>query len=268
MPDLILSSGDAENLGAFPREHECIEKLMRISDFLAIYSAEKLKDWVESKFTDMASGTHPFLDSCSSNSLSLLLSIGCNGREDFKNAVVKKWIQRLWNKSAPSVPAVDAAEQHSIDSLRGVAYYIYTQDMVDRQEFTERGALKLRADTKLSTEQRMHVYGGFCSLVASWERFRSKPTPLAMADGCTQAKHARCAPVWEKRWRSAIGWRRILDLNTADFLALQDCLRDQLMNDEDLKEALHPACRLRGLEDMKKIRARTQDHLAEHFTLN
>lgn len=241
---------------------------MRISDFLAIYSAEKLKDWVESKFDDMASGTHPFLDSCSSNSLSLLLSIGCSGREDFEKAVVKKWTQRLWNKSAPPAPAIDAAEQHSVDSLRGVAYYIYTQDMTDRQEFTERGALRLRTDTKLSSEQATRVYGGFCSLVAAWERFRSKPIPLVMADGCTHTAHARCASVWEKRWLSAIGWRRIMNLNSADFLALQDCLRDQLMNDDDLKEALHPACRLRGLEDMKKIRAQTQDHLADHFSLN
>jgi hypothetical protein len=64
---------------------------------------------------------------------------------------------------------------------------------------------------------------------------------------------------------SAAGWRRILGVSSPDTLALLAYLRDQLLNDDDLKTGLNPECRLAGLEALKALRTKFQDTLADHF---
>jgi hypothetical protein len=55
---------------------------------------------------------------------------------------------------------------------------------------------------------------------------------------------------------SAAGWRRILGVSSPDTLALLAYLRDQLLNDDDLKTGLNPECRLAGLEALKALRTK------------
>jgi len=57
----------------------------------------------------------------------------------------------VYHKSTPSVPAIQAADKHELLSLRGVAYYVHVQDMLDRQTHTpEGGGTQLRVDPMLT----------------------------------------------------------------------------------------------------------------------
>jgi hypothetical protein len=64
---------------------------------------------------------------------------------------------------------------------------------------------------------------------------------------------------------SAVGWKRILGLDSAGVLGLLACLREQLSGDEDLKMAINSDCRIAGLEALKALRVKVQDGLADHF---
>lgn len=213
-----------------------------------------------------ASSDNVFLDSCSSASLTLLLDISIDYKlKDVKKAVVKKWCDRLMNKSTPSVPPIQAGDRYDLTDLRGIAYYVHVQDMLDRQTVSAKGATQLRADPKLNNGQVMRLLTGYCSLVSLWERLRLKPMELPVGKGCSADAHSKCTSVWERRWTSVVGWKRILGLNSADILALLACLRDQLMNDDDLKAGINAECRLAGLEALKTLRTNTQQELADHF---
>lgn len=56
-----------------------------------------------------------------------------------------------------------------------------------------------------------------------------------------------------------------MGVSSPDILGLLACLRDQLMNDDDLKVALNPGCRLAGLEALKALRTKMEEGLADHF---
>ncbi|KAF8182329.1 hypothetical protein BJ912DRAFT_978612 [Pholiota molesta] len=184
-----------------------------------------------------------FMESCSSASLSLLIDIAKMNEKKYAkvlDATIKKWCDRVWNKSTP---------QHELHGLLGVAYYVHVQDMLDRQtSFTEKGATQLRADPKLNNGQVMRLLTGYWSLVNLWERLRLAPIALPMGKSCSKENHPK-----------------IMGCNSADILALLACLRDQLSNDDDLKVALDPECRLAGLEALKSLRTKTQEGLADHF---
>ncbi|PPQ86168.1 hypothetical protein CVT26_002293, partial [Gymnopilus dilepis] len=136
-------------------------------------------------------------------------------------AITATWRKRLETKSAPSVPAILAVDRwvdggadgqglklaqgvlECLKSLKGVAYYVHVQDMIDRQGgvgggglvhddagdrdrkgggggVTMRGALPLRADPKLSNGQVMRLLAGYFSLVSLWERLRLHPLPIPL----------------------------------------------------------------------------------------
>ena len=70
------------------------------------------------------------------------------------SSILDKWSERVYHKSTPSVPAMQAADKHELLSLRGVAYYVHVQDMLDRQSHTpEGGGTQLRVDPKLNNGQ-------------------------------------------------------------------------------------------------------------------
>jgi hypothetical protein len=255
----------SEDLAAPAQEQSDVERFCDIASISNKYDIPKLQDWVLSTIHQTVTNTI-FMDSCSSATLSLLLDVSIHSkRKDIVQLISKKWYDRLLNKSTPSVPAIQAADKHDIVDIRGMAYYIHVQDMLDRQTVTGRGATQLRADPKLNNGQVMRLLSGYWSLVSLWERTRLKPIELPQSTSCTSETHQRCSATWERRWVSAAGWRRILGLNSADVLGLLACLRDQLSGDEDLKMGTNSDCRVAGLEALRALNVEIQDGLADHF---
>jgi hypothetical protein len=255
----------SEDLAAPAQGQSDIERFCNIASIANKYDIPRLQDWVLSAIHQTAADTI-FMDSCSSATLSLLIDVSMQfKRKDVIELINKKWHARLLNKSAPSVPAIQAADKHDLVGIRGMAYYIHVQDMLDRQTVTGRGATQLRADPKLNNGQVMRLLSGYWSLVSLWERTRLEPIVLPQSSSCTSETHQRCSATWERRWVSAAGWKRILGLNSADVLGLLACLRDQLSGDEDLKMGTNSDCRTAGLEALKALKVTVQDGLADHF---
>ncbi|KAF9481113.1 hypothetical protein BDN70DRAFT_876715 [Pholiota conissans] len=247
------------------------EELERLSHIITInkkFDIPKMHDWAVEMLHKTANN-HVFMQSCSSASLALLVDTAKSNHKKYGkvlDATVKAWCNRVWDKTTPSVPAMQTADKHDLPELVGTAYYVHVQDMHDRQtSFTERGAAKIRVDLKLNNGQVMRLLTGYWSLVSLWERHRVKPLELPKGKSCSDKKHIECMANWNRRWISAVGWRRILDLSSADILGLLECLRDQLLNDDDLKAALEPECRLAGLEAIRALRTKTKEGLADHF---
>lgn len=255
------------DLATSPHEPEYLERLPWIASITRKYEMPNLRVWAESFLQGLVADTI-FLSSCSSACLTHLVDT-CSTFEDADKLkiLVNHWMQRLENKDTPCAPAIIAADRFGLKDLRGAAYYFHLQDMVEGLTNNERGAIQLRADPKLNNGQVMRLLTGYMSLVSLWERQRMSPIPLPRAAGgaCTDATHVRCGTTWERRWISAAGWKRILGINSADALALFACLRDQLMNDEDLKAGMDPDCRLAGLEALRNLRTKIKADMADHF---
>ena len=267
LSNTVFTVTRSEDLAAPAEDQSDIERFCNIASIAKKYDIPKLQDWALSAIHQTATNTI-FMDSCSSATLSALIDVSFQfKRKDTVELIRKKWYDRLMNKSAPSVPAIQAADRHSdhLVDIRGMAYYIHVQDMLDRQTVTGHGATELRADPKLNNGQVMRLLSGYWSLVSLWERSRLNPIELPQASSCTSEAHQRCSATWERRWVSAAGWKRILGLNSADVLGLLACLRDQLSGDEDLKERTNPDCRVAGLEALKALKVQVQDGLADHF---
>lgn len=231
-----------------------------------------MTEWVSEAILSAAKSP-ALMDACSSATLSQFVDVTIehNYRSVLK-LVVDKWCDRLLGKSTPSVPAIQTADKHEeakiddLKKLRGVAYYVHVQDMLDRQtEHDTSGATHLRTDPKLNNGQVMRLLAGYWSLVNMWERLRLNPISLPQASACLGEMHGNCASTWSRRWTSAVGWKRILGHSSADILALLDTLRDQLSNDDDIKSELHCDCRTGGLDEIKKFKEKTKEELSEHF---
>ena len=262
---VLILTCRSEDLEAPAQEQRDIERFCNIASIANKYDIPKLQEWVLSAIHKTVANTI-FMDSCSSATLSLLMDVSIQfKRKNIIELINKKWYDRLLNKSTPSVPAIQAADKHDLMEIRGMAYYIHVQDMLDRQTVTGCGATQLRADPKLNNGQVMRLLSGYWSLVSLWERTRLKPIDLPQSTSCTSDAHQRCSATWERRWVSAAGWKRILGLNSADVLGLLACLRDQLSGDEDLKIGANSDCRMAGLEALKALKVEVQDGLADHF---
>jgi hypothetical protein len=97
------------------------------------YDVPKLYGWVFATLQSVANNNNVYMQSCSSAALTrfLDLSIKCHKLETTA-AIVKNWVERLWNKSTPSAPAI-LATHRNLQDLRGPAYYTHLLDMHDRQ---------------------------------------------------------------------------------------------------------------------------------------
>ena len=259
-----------DQLGTLPRSDEELARLFNIATASRNFHAPIMTEWVAELILNAAKSTD-LMDACSSATLFQFIDIALE--HDYHAAlklVVDKWCNRLIGKSTPSVPAIQAADRHEeakiddLKKLRGIAYYVHVQDMLDRQtEHTGSGATHLRTDPKLNNGQVMRLLGGYWSLVSLWERLRLNPIPLPRASACPADTHEKCVSTWSRRWTLASGWKRILGHSSADVLGLLDTLRDQLLNDEDLRS--HCDCRTGGLDEIKKFKEKTKDGLADHF---
>ena len=255
-------------LVALPLDHTGAEFVILLATISHKYAFQEIHKWATEILEHTASSNSVFMESCSSATLSLMVDVAvqCN-IPHLLSSVVDKWSERVYHKSTPSVPAIQAADKHELLGLRGVAYYVHVQDMLDRQTHTpEGGGTQLRVDPKLNNGQVMRLLSGYCSLVSYWERFRLKPLELPhVSDACTTDAHRACMATWERRWVSAGGWKRILGYNSADILALLTCLRDQLGGDEELKKGTTPECKAAGLDLLKTHAETTRKRLSDHF---
>ena len=234
------------------------------------YDLPKVSVWVSETILEVAKCSS-VLDACSSATLSRFVDVAVSRKNHSTLAlVVHQWCKRLLDNSAPSVPAIQTADKHEglqsddMRELRGIAYYVHVQDMLDRQT-EQSGATHLRTDSKLNNGQVMRLLAGYWSLVTLWERMRINPIRLPQAPGCSEEQHDKCCATWSRRWISAAGWKRILDHSSADILALLGTLRDQLSNDDDLRSEMHMECRNWGLHEIRKLVDSTRAGLADHF---
>jgi hypothetical protein len=257
-----------------PNSDDQLARLFNIARASSNFHSLKMTDWAAEAILNAAKSTS-LMEACSSATLSQFIDTAIE--HEYHAAlklVVDKWCNRLMVKSTPSVPAIQAADRHEearidgLQKLRGIAYYVHVQDMLDRQtEYADSGATHLRTDPKLNNGQVMRLLAGYWSLVSLWERLRLNPIALPRASACSAETHERkCTATWSRRWTSAVGWKRILGQSSADILALLDTLRDQLANDEDIKSGLHPDCRAGGLDEIKKFKEKTREGLADHFS--
>ncbi|KAH9480763.1 hypothetical protein JR316_0007363 [Psilocybe cubensis] len=258
------------DLDTSPHEPTYLERLALIASITQRYKMQILENWCQQFLKNLVADT-VFLSSCSSACLTHLVhsSVIFNktGPNKQLEILVDRWIRRIENKDTPCAPAIIAADRFNLKELRAVAYYNHLQDMVEGLPSNDRGAIMLRADPKLNNGQVMRLLAGYLSLVSMWERLRMSPLdlPRAATGACTAATHAKCKTTWEKRWTSAVGWKRILSINSSDILALLACLRDQLMNDDDLRAGMDPDCRLAGLEALRTLRTKVKGDIDDHF---
>lgn len=266
-------TNSADELCQLPSSDEDLHRLFNIVEMTLKYDLSKMKTWVSAAIL-RASKCSSVMDACSSATLSKFVDVAVYHKYDSAlKLVVSKWCERLIGKSTPSVPAIQAADKHKeiaaddIKRLKGIAYYVHVQDMLDRQAegHTDGSATLLRTDPKLNNGQVMRLLGGYLSLVTLWERLRVNPVVLPRAPSCSTGAHVNCVSTWSRRWISVAGWKRILSRNSADVLALLDIMKDQLLNDEETKSGLHCDCKRGGLDEIKRLRTKTEAELAEHF---
>lgn len=131
---------------------------------------------------------------------------------------------------------------------------------------TKSGATQLQVDPKLSNVQVMRLLSGHLSLVGFWERLRRQAPKLSCAEGCEPERHIEvCTTVWVDRWRAATNSRRVLGHHTTDVFAILLALREELGTDQELKRNVLPACRLAGLDTLKKVSDDLSETLPDHF---
>ncbi|KAF9533198.1 hypothetical protein CPB83DRAFT_535391 [Crepidotus variabilis] len=261
-----------EELGVPPASDDELNRLFDVASLGGKYYITQLEAWVAFSLSHAAKNSS-LIDSCSSATLSRFVKLAISHKWfTVLEQVTDKWCERLLVKSTPSVPAIQVVDQYEessrveIRKLRGIAYYVHVQDMLDRQgNPTEAGATHLRTDPKLNSKQVTKLLAGYLSLTALWERLRLNPVELPPSESCSQETHVKCRSTWQRRWTSAAGWKRIMGHSSADILALLNTLQDQLSNDDDLRAGLTSDCRRQGLGEIKLLKDNIQGSLADHF---
>ncbi|EAU85876.2 hypothetical protein CC1G_02899 [Coprinopsis cinerea okayama7 len=249
-----------------PQPYADTDRILTLAPICTVFGLDILHNWVLGIIKNIVADD-VLMDSCASATLQKLIQVASRlNLADVLSTAASKWYNRILTKKEGSIVALQTAEKYNLDDLRGIAYYVHLQDMLDRQTASKDGiATELKADDKLSSAQVMRLLSGYWSLVSFWERFRMAPLELPRAPDCSEAGHKKCSTTWVRRWNSAIGWRRILSYNSADALNLISCLRDQLSNDDDLKLNVNPSCRLAGLTALKTKGEDVKKNLRSHF---
>ncbi|KAJ7490564.1 hypothetical protein FB451DRAFT_1220392 [Mycena latifolia] len=251
---------------AQPREHEDVDRLLRITAISRQYRCDALQTWSQAAILRTVTHDDAFIASCSSAMFRRIIDIAIRTRQDtLLDTIITQWATRIRRGDAPSVPAILAADLHELSRLRGVAYYFHIQGMIAQQTtVTDRGATQFQADPKLSNAQVMRLLSGYWSLASLWERLRRTPPKFECADGCPKGK-GRCAAVWGERWAVAASSEKANALSSASVLALLTIMRDQLTADKEVTKDVHPPCRLAALDAVKKHAKNLEDGLDDHF---
>lgn len=201
----------ADELRQPPSLDEDLVRLFNIAKMTVAYDVTRMKIWVSEAILN-AANCSSVMDACSSATLCHFVDV-YHKYDSALGLVISKWCERLVGKNTPSVPAIQTADRHKeiekndIERLRGIAYYVHVQDMLDRQseEYTESGATHLRTDPKLNNGQVMRLLGGYWSLVSLWERLRLNPVVPPQGLNCSTGSHVYCVSTWSRRWISVAG---------------------------------------------------------------
>lgn len=178
-PNPLHSTISVEELNAPPHENKFIERLHLIVSLTQKYRIPKLESWTSSAVSGLTNDT-VYLSSCSSSTLTHIAAacVAYQLKEPLAK-LTKMWIARLERSDTPSVPAIIASDELDLPArLRGLAYYLHLQDMVDRRGMSSTGAMQLRTDDKLNNGQILRLYAGNMSLNGYWEHLRIKPIAL------------------------------------------------------------------------------------------
>lgn len=251
-----------------PKDQPDLIRLLSLACITYKFGYSALHSWaiavIDRAFTTKA----VFADTCSSATFTRAVQVAsdCNA-SDLLHAIETKWCARVQHRDIPAVPAILAADAHNLRILRGTAYFVHIQETLElRATVTDSGATQLQVDPKLSNVQAIRLLSGYLSLVGFWERFRRQAPTLQCVEGCHPDIHSDvCTVVWEDRWRAAMSSRRVLGHNTADVFAMLLALREELGADRELKRDVLPACRLAGLDGLKKVSTDLSETLPDHF---
>jgi hypothetical protein len=254
-----------------PKDQSDVIRLLSLASITYKYRYKILHSWAISIIHRAFTSKPVFADTCSSATFTRAIDVAvdCNA-PDLLHAIEAKWSARIQRRDIPAVPAILAADRKDLRILRGIAYYVHIQETMELQAtLTKSGATQLQVDPKLSNVQVMRLLSGQLSLVAFWERLRRQAPKLRCAPGCEPddahgGVHV-CTAVWEDRWRAATNSGRVLVHNTADIVAILAALREELSVDQELKREVLPACRMAGLNALKKVSSDLSENLPDHF---
>lgn len=207
-----------------------------------------------------------FADTCTSATFTRVVEVATRCKaHDLLDAAVSKWSDRIRRRDIAAVPAILAADEHKLVGLRGIAYYVHLQEIIEKSAPTTPADALLLFSTGLSEKQRIRLLLGHLSLVSFWERRRRDPPKLECADGCSTAAHRTCDRVWNEQWQVMVGSQAVLRHNSADILAILQCMRDQLGIDQGVAQGVALACRTTGLDALRQELCDVRVALPEHF---
>jgi hypothetical protein len=243
-----------------------IDRLLSVAAITYEYHFFSLQSWAWATIDQMTSH-EVYIECCSSATFARIIDVAiiCQ-KTDLCDSIITKWSDRIRRRTAPSVPAILVADKHELPSLRGVAYHVYIQEMIENQTtVTERGANQFHVDPKLSNGQVMRLLSGYWSLVSFWERLRRSPPKFLRSQGCSSESHRTCVDIWECRWQIIVGSSKILTYSSADVLSILSCMQDQLNADHELTRSVKPQCRIMALASLKQISDDFYGGLSDHF---
>jgi len=169
------------------------------------------------------------------------------------------WEPRLLAGSLPPLPALLAADKYQLKTLQGAAYYA-------RIIFMDSSSSPFRrsSDRGLNRDQLSRLVSGHWSLVKYWEHFRENPIAFPRFDGCTYHNQG-CMSTWAARWNRFSKSEKTLRHSSVDVIGRAQCVYEQLVQDEGLKQSLTPACRTAALQNVATHIATLKTLLADFF---
>ncbi|KAG6898404.1 hypothetical protein C0992_004115 [Termitomyces sp. T32_za158] len=237
-----------------PRNLEDLERLLSLTTVTKNFEYDCLHDWALNSIYHAFSSDSSLVDSCSSVILTRVIEVASRYKaKDLLDSAVSKWCDRIRRKDSPAVPAILAADEHKLEKLAGVAYYVHLLETIEQAPPPSMDIpLQIRVDPKLNSKHIVKLLSGHLSLVNFSERYRRRAPKLDCTESCSVDAHKACMLVWNERWQAAAGSRRVLALCSADVLGLVAEMSEKLSGDGELTEGVTETCRLAALENLKQ----------------
>ncbi|KAJ3506649.1 hypothetical protein NLJ89_g6755 [Agrocybe chaxingu] len=120
----------------------------------------KIIEWVETQ-TRAAANDDIFMSSCSSSIFVEFVTFAIRYKyDDMLSAIVRSWCTHLFSRNCQPFPAINIIDKYpsELRELRGAAYYVYLQDVMQRRNIMTTGDLPFfQRDTQLNDEQKMRL---------------------------------------------------------------------------------------------------------------
>ncbi|KAF5377918.1 hypothetical protein D9615_006697 [Tricholomella constricta] len=250
-----------------PKAREDLERLLYLATVAKSLEFYELHEWAIQSMQKAFTANIVLTDTCSSANFTRVIEIATQYKAtDLLDAAVSTWSDRVRRRDIPAVPAILAADTHKLPQLRGIAYYTHLLEAIEQSPpGTPTTLLRFQADPKLSDKQVIRLLAGHFSLVNFTERYRRCPVKLDRAEDCSTEAHRACTLVWSEQWQAAAGSRKVLGHSSADILGIFSGMSEQLNADVELVEGVTSACRLAGLESLKRNVVDARESLPQYF---